>query len=93
MHIPEDHPAMPGHFPGYPLIPAVLIMDRVVLAFEAQFSTKLYMFSLPQIKFLVPMFPNNEFEITFKEIKPGRVDFIVASSEVTYTKGRLSYEP
>ena len=92
MHIPEDHPAMPGHFPGHPLIPAVVIMDQVVVAFEAQFKTKLDVFSFPQIKFLVPMFPNNEFEIAFKEIKPGRIDFTVANDELIYTKGKLSFE-
>jgi len=92
MHIPEDHPAMPGHFPGHPLIPAVVIMDRVVVAFESQFNMKLDMFSFPQIKFLVPMFPNNEFDIQFKEIKPGRVDFSVGNNELIYTKGRLSFE-
>lgn len=92
MHIPEDHPAMPGHFPGHPLVPAVVIMDRVVLAFEEEFGIKLENFAFPQIKFLVPMFPNNEFDIQFKQIKSGRVDFSVGNGELVYTKGRLSFD-
>lgn len=92
MHISKTHPAMPGHFPDYPLVPAVLIMDRVVTAFESEFNLSLDAFSFPQIKFLVPMFPANEFKISFSEIKPGRVDFTVGHNEVIYTKGKLSFE-
>lgn len=83
---------MPGHFPDYPLVPAVVIMDRVVVAFEEQFNTILNTFSFPQIKFLIPIFPNNEFNIQFKEIKSGRVDFTVGNDTLIYTKGRLSYQ-
>ena len=26
--IPHDHPALPGHFPGNPLVPAVVLIDH-----------------------------------------------------------------
>ncbi len=27
--IPADHPSLPGHFPGRPIVPAVVILDEV----------------------------------------------------------------
>lgn len=30
--IPPDHPALPGHFPGNPLVPGVLILAHVLAA-------------------------------------------------------------
>src|SRR3546814_5615986 len=33
--IGDDHPALPGHFPGRPIVPGVVIVDRVLDAIEA----------------------------------------------------------
>ncbi|MGC8476320.1 MAG: hypothetical protein ACP5NP_08200 [Acetobacteraceae bacterium] len=33
--IPADHPALPGHFPGRPLVPAVLMLDAALRAVGA----------------------------------------------------------
>ncbi|WP_420471488.1 3-hydroxyacyl-ACP dehydratase FabZ family protein [Brevundimonas sp. FT23042] len=27
LFVPADHPALPGHFPGNPLVPGVMILD------------------------------------------------------------------
>jgi 3-hydroxymyristoyl/3-hydroxydecanoyl-(acyl carrier protein) dehydratase len=33
--IPSDHPSLPGHFPGRPVVPGVVLLDRVVAAIES----------------------------------------------------------
>ena len=30
--IPQDHPAIPGHFPGNPVVPGVIILQEVIKA-------------------------------------------------------------
>src|SRR3546814_9281220 len=49
--IGDDHPALPGHFPGRPIVPGVVILDRVLDAIEAAHGP-LGALRLPQVKFL-----------------------------------------
>ena len=32
--ISADHPSLPGHFPGHPIVPGVVLLDRVLEAIE-----------------------------------------------------------
>ena len=32
--IPFEHPALPGHFPGQPVVPGVVILEAVQTAIE-----------------------------------------------------------
>lgn len=54
--IPADHPSLPGHFPGQPIVPGVVILDRVIDAIEAGHGP-LPPLRLPQVKFLKPLLP------------------------------------
>ena len=54
--IPADHPSLPGHFPGRPLVPGVVVLERVVEASEAAHGP-LSTLRLPQVKFLQPLLP------------------------------------
>ena len=55
--IAADHPCLPGHFPGRPLVPGVLILDNVLTAIEAM-QGPLGQLRLPQVKFLQPLLPD-----------------------------------
>lgn len=54
--IPHDHPSLPGHFPGRPVVPGVVLLDRVFAAIEAAHGP-LAAAQLPQVKFLQPLLP------------------------------------
>jgi len=57
--IASDHPCLPGHFPGRPLVPGVLLLDRVLAAIEAAHGP-LGPVRLPQVKFLQPLLPGED---------------------------------
>jgi 3-hydroxyacyl-[acyl-carrier-protein] dehydratase len=54
--IPAEHPSLSGHFPGRPIVPGVVLLDRVVEAIEESHGP-LPPLRLPQVKFLKPLLP------------------------------------
>ena len=69
IRIPAAHPCLPGHFPGNPLVPGVVILDHVVAAVEAAHGP-LHGLRLPQVKFVQPLRPDEEAGIAFEPL-PG----------------------
>lgn len=85
--IAPDHPSLPGHFPGRPLVPGVVLLDRVVAALEARHGA-LGPVRLPQVKFLQPLLPGEEARIELEGAAPRwrfrvlRADTLLVSGEI-----------
>lgn len=60
--IPASHPALPGHFPGTPVVAGVVLLDRVVAAIERVWNLRVT--GLPQVKFLNPLLPDQQARLT-----------------------------
>ncbi|MDB5316141.1 MAG: Acyl-coenzyme synthetase/AMP-(fatty) acid ligase-like protein [Rhodospirillales bacterium] len=54
--IPHEHPALPGHFPGSPLVPAVVLIDHATEAARAAFACG-RLTAILRAKFLAPVRP------------------------------------
>ena len=67
--IPHDHPSLPGHFPGRPLVPGVVLLDQVVAAIEAAHGPPGPL-RLPQVKFLQPLLPGETARIELEGEAP-----------------------
>ena len=57
--IPADHPSLPGHFPGRPIVPGVVLLDCVIASAERWLQRPLSLRALPQAKFVAPLLPAN----------------------------------
>lgn len=60
LFVPASHPALPGHFPGNPLIPGVVILAHVVSAAERLYGGGARIVGMPGVKFLTPVRPEQE---------------------------------
>ena len=54
--VPADHPSLAGHFPGQPVVPAVVLLDAVLAAIRTRGD--LVLRSIPMVKFLQPVLPD-----------------------------------
>ena len=90
--IRADHPCLPGHFPGRPIVPGVVVLDRVLAAIEAQHGA-LGVLRMPQVKFLQPLLPEQPARIELSlsdavdapprwRFRVLRDDMLIASGEV-----------
>jgi 3-hydroxymyristoyl/3-hydroxydecanoyl-(acyl carrier protein) dehydratase len=55
--VASSHPCLPGHIPGRPLVPGVVILDHVLAAVELGYGP-LGPLRLPQVKFVGPLLPD-----------------------------------
>ena len=86
--IEHDHACLPGHFPGRPVVPGVVVLDQVYAAIEAARGAPLAACRLPQVEFLQPLLPGEEAEVELEGAAPRwrfrvlRGDALIASGEV-----------
>ena len=67
--VSPDHPSLPGHFPGRPVVPGVVLLDAV-FELAAMHPTKLL-----RAKFAAPVGPDEEVEVAFLERAENRLGF------------------
>jgi len=60
--IPADHPCLPGHFPGRPLVPAVLLLETVARALQEYLGTA-NITAVHGAKFLLPVLPDQPIDV------------------------------
>ncbi len=90
--IDPSHPGLPGHFPGAPVVPGVVVLEQAVAAIEAV-RGPLGAVRLPQVKFLQPLLPGERGEVELAEIaqqgEASRWRFRVLRGTVPIASGEL----
>ena len=76
--IGADHPALPGHFPGDPIVPGVVLLNEVLSALPQAMN-------IPWAKFHAPLRPGEEFAIRIDNRK-----FSVHRGSTLIASGSLS---
>ena len=89
--IHADHPSLPGHFPGAPLVPGVVILDEVVAAVD-EWRRDSQLSGVRSVKFLAPLNPEQPFTISLstKCKDAGAVSFCCRVDERVIVEGRLA---
>ena len=75
--IAPDHSALPGHFPGNPLVPGVVVLERVAAALKAWRGTTV---GRLDAKFVQPLRPGEEATIALDD-DGARVRFEVTRAD------------
>ena len=73
--VPLEHPSLPGHFPGSPIVPGVLLMTEIFALLRAA-HPGLRVGALEQAKFMRPVRPGEPVTLSSRLTEAGRVHFI-----------------
>lgn len=89
--ISPDHPALPGHFPGHPVVPGVLVLDEVIETLRQQRGNTLTITGLPNVKLSSPLLPGEQLIIEIDQDEAETATFlcrvggrIIASGSVCF---------
>jgi len=71
--IADDHPSLPGHFPGRPVVPGVVLLDAAFALILAQRPGR-KVAGMPSVRFTRPVQPGQEVLVSC-DAGSGRVAF------------------
>lgn len=72
--VPAAHPSLPGHFPGRPIVPGVVLLDAALSAVATEVDLPLPLHLL-RVKFLTPVLPEEPVSVLVGEPLRGTVAF------------------
>jgi 3-hydroxyacyl-[acyl-carrier-protein] dehydratase len=90
--IPSSHPALPGHFPGRPVVPGAVILAEVVHA-ATNLLGAVRVTGLTSVKFSSPMLPEQRCELVLANDGAGVALFELTRDGARVASGRLQYKP
>ncbi len=90
--IPADHPSLPGHFPGQPVVPGVVLLSEVERCLRRQLAVPLRVTGIPNVKFIRPLLPATAFVVDLEVSKPGTVKFQCLLADAPLVSGSMTYE-
>lgn len=86
LRIDAAHPALAGHFPGNPVVPAVVVLERVAAVLQAWRGQRVERLDA---KFLRPLLPDEDAVIEL-HVESARVRFTVTRTDgVALARGTL----
>jgi 3-hydroxymyristoyl/3-hydroxydecanoyl-(acyl carrier protein) dehydratase len=88
--IAVDHPAFPGHFPGQPIVPGVVLLDETLHLLETELQRPLDHYQLGSAKFLSPVGPGETLLIRYESKDNGSVRFDISCGERKVATGSLT---
>jgi 3-hydroxymyristoyl/3-hydroxydecanoyl-(acyl carrier protein) dehydratase len=64
--VAASHPSLPGHFPGTPVVPGVVVLDHVLVATESWRQRAVRVSGLRQVKFHAPLLPQERADVALE---------------------------
>lgn len=90
--ISPTHPSLPGHFPGNPVVPGVVLLEEVLLSL-AGWRPDSRVDGFQNVKFLRPVRPDQRFRIELEQSGSTTVTFKYSTEEYTLGSGIIILKP
>jgi 3-hydroxymyristoyl/3-hydroxydecanoyl-(acyl carrier protein) dehydratase len=86
--IEPNHPSLAGHFPGRPIVPGVVVLDRA-FALLLRDRPGQRVSTLREVKLLAPVLPGDAVTIEIVHTQPDCLTFIGKVRQLTVLRGRI----
>jgi 3-hydroxymyristoyl/3-hydroxydecanoyl-(acyl carrier protein) dehydratase len=86
--VDHAHKSLPGHFPGRPVVPGVVLLDHVLAAIACAHPDMPAVAGLESAKFLAPVLPGEEIEVACRRLASGRLEFSATRAGRPVLRGR-----
>lgn len=90
--IGASHPALPGHFPGHPLVPGVVLLEQVAQALYAWRGQRLV--RVLETKFMAPLLPDEQATVYLTDMATSgtKARFDIRRGELLLARGVIEGE-
>jgi 3-hydroxymyristoyl/3-hydroxydecanoyl-(acyl carrier protein) dehydratase len=86
--IAADHPALAGHFPGYPIVPGAVLLDEVLHALDAGDAGGAG-WRIDAVKFHRPVHAGQQLQLQCRHVGAGGHTFELRADELLYISGTV----
>lgn len=91
--VPADHPVFAGHFPGNPIVPGVVLLDRALLFAATLLPASPGRWRVGNAKFLAPAGPDCTLTFQLERGAGSGIAFRIRAGERDIATGTLLPEP
>ncbi len=88
--VPADHPALPGHFPGHPIVPGVVLLDQALHTIGTALGRSFDACRISSAKFLSPAAPEEPLDLAFETTASGAIRFTIRAGARDVASGVLA---
>lgn len=84
--VAEDHPCLPGHFPGQPVVPAVIMLDQLAIALRTWRNVQIT--KVVSARFSAPLMPGQQ-AVVYLQAQADDCGFQIWCGDLEIARGRL----
>jgi 3-hydroxymyristoyl/3-hydroxydecanoyl-(acyl carrier protein) dehydratase len=88
--VPVDHPAFPGHFPGRPIVPGVVLLDQAIRFAEQLLERPGLNWQVGNAKFFSPVQPCEVLSFALEPKPSGSIAFTIRTPDRSIASGSLT---
>ena len=89
--VPGDHPVFAGHFPGRPIVPGVVLIDRAILLASRLLNRSAITCRIANAKFFSPVGPGETLAFTLTAKAGGSLQCDIRCGERAVAAATLSF--
>ena len=91
VEFPPDAPYFKGHFPGRPVTPGVMLIDRAVAGAEEMLGRRIVLKSIRKVKFSNPVLPGETVTLDLRLRGEGEIAYAFSRGDTPCASGVLVF--